>query len=63
MQVGAITNESDLDSKHTKNEAVQQTGRGAYRTPALLSFADHMDRLVAADGAPSSPNDRNADSR
>jgi hypothetical protein len=34
---------------------VQQTGPGARRTPARLAFADHIDRLVAGDGAPSSP--------
>ena len=34
---------------------MEQTGLGTQRTPARLGYADHMNRLVASDGAPSSP--------
>ena len=34
---------------------MEQTGLRTQRTPARLGFADHMNRLVASDGAPSSP--------
>ena len=34
---------------------MEQTDLHTCRTPARLAFADHMDRLVAGDGAPSSP--------
>src|SRR5262245_31027622 len=39
----------------TEDEAVQQNGYSTRRTFARLSFANHMDRLVAGDRAPSSP--------
>ena len=39
----------------TENEAVKLTDPRTRRTPARLAFADHMDRLVAGDRAPSSP--------
>jgi hypothetical protein len=39
----------------TENEAVQQNGYSTRRTFARLSFANHMDRFVAGDRAPSSP--------
>src|ERR1700751_1874173 len=41
--------------EQTENEAVQQTDLRTRCTPARLSFANHMDRLVAGDRAPSSP--------
>ena len=41
--------------EQTENKAVQQTDLRTRCTPARLSFANHMDRLVAGDRAPSSP--------
>ena len=46
-QLGAISYELGFNSKHTKNEAVQQTGPGAHRTPARLAFADHVNHFIA----------------
>ena len=45
-------NESNLDSKHTNNKAMEHTD---LRTPVRLAFANHMNRSVTGDGAPSSP--------
>src|SRR5271166_4788364 len=39
----------------TENEAVKLTDPRTRRTPARLAFADHMDRLVAGNCAPSAP--------
>ena len=41
--------------EQTEHEVVQWTDLRTRRTPARLSFADHMDRLVAGDRTPSSP--------
>src|ERR1700757_3103606 len=41
--------------EQTENKAVQETDLRTRCTPARLSFANHMDRLVAGDRAPSSP--------
>jgi len=41
--------------EETNNEVVQQTDLRTRRTSVRLAFANHMDRLVAGDGAPSSP--------
>jgi hypothetical protein len=49
------SNESGFRSKHTNNEAMEQTDLRTHRTPARLAFADHMHRLVTGDRAPSSP--------
>jgi hypothetical protein len=38
-----------------ENEAVQQTDLRTNRIPAGLAFADHMNRLIAGDRAPNSP--------
>jgi NH3-dependent NAD+ synthetase len=42
-------------SEQTENELVQQNAHSTRRTLARWAFADHMDRLVAGDGTPSSP--------
>jgi hypothetical protein len=42
-------------SEKTEDEAVQQNGHSTRHTFARLAFANHMDRLVAGDRAPSSP--------
>jgi hypothetical protein len=42
-------------SEQTENKAVQQTDLRTRRTPARLAFADHLDRLVAGDCAPTCP--------
>jgi hypothetical protein len=42
-------------AEQAENEAVQQNSPPSQRTSARLAFADHMDRLVACDRAPSSP--------
>ena len=42
-------------SEQTENEAVQQTDLRTRRTPVRLAFADHLNRLIAGDRAPSSP--------
>jgi hypothetical protein len=41
-------------SEQTENEAVQQTDLRTRRTPAHLTFAYHMNRLVAGDRTPCS---------
>ena len=40
-------------SEQIENEAVQQTDLRTRRAPACLAFADHMNRLVAGNCAPS----------
>ena len=42
-------------SEQTENEAVQQTDLRTRRTPARLAFADHMNRFIAGDRTPGSP--------
>jgi hypothetical protein len=42
-------------SAQTENEAVHQTDLRTRRTPARLTFADHMNRFIAGDCAPRSP--------
>jgi hypothetical protein len=49
------SNESDLDSKHTNNKAMEQTDPRLRRNSARLAFAHHMDRFVTGQGAPSTP--------
>src|SRR5271157_4305706 len=39
----------------TENEAVQLTDLRTRRTPARLAFADHMNRFIAGDRTPGSP--------
>src|SRR5208282_6201744 len=34
---------------------MEQTDLRTHRTPARLAFADHINRFIAGDGAPSSP--------
>jgi hypothetical protein len=38
-----------------ENETMQQTHLRTRRTPARLAFADHMNRFIAGDRTPSSP--------
>src|SRR5260370_8795583 len=42
-------------SEQTKNEAMEKTAPRRQRASVRLAFADHMDRFVAGDRAPSSP--------
>jgi hypothetical protein len=42
-------------SEQAENEAVHQNSPPSQRTSPRLSFADHMDRLVACDRTPTSP--------
>jgi hypothetical protein len=51
-KMGTKPNESNLDSKHTNNKAMEHTD---LRTPVRLAFASHMNRFVTGDGVPSSP--------
>ena len=41
--------------EQTENEAVNKTDLRTRRTPVRLAFANHMNRFVAGDRAPSSP--------
>ena len=41
--------------EQTENEAVNKTDLRTRRTPVRLAFANHMNRFVTGDGAPSSP--------
>jgi hypothetical protein len=47
--------ELGLNSKHTNNKAMEQTDLHTCRTPARLAFADHVNRLVTGNRAPSAP--------
>src|SRR6202171_5307189 len=48
-------NESDFQFKHTYNKAMEQTDFRTRRTPVRLAFADHMNRFIAGDSAPRTP--------
>jgi hypothetical protein len=52
---GSMIGNLDHRSEQTENEPVQSTDLRTRRTPARLAFADHMNRLVAGDRTPSSP--------
>jgi hypothetical protein len=41
--------------EQTQNEAVQQNGHSTRRALARLPFADHLNRFIAGDRAPGSP--------
>ena len=41
--------------EQTRNEEVQQNGHSTRRTLAGLPFANHMNRFIAADRTPSTP--------
>jgi hypothetical protein len=49
------SNESSFNSKHTNNKAMEQTNLRRRRAFARLAFADHMDGLLAGEGAPRGP--------
>ena len=42
-------------SEQTENEVVQQKDILIRRTPTRLAFADHVNRFIAGDCTPSSP--------
>ncbi len=44
-----------IRSEQTENKAMKQNGHSSRCTPARLAFADHMDRFIAGDRTPSSP--------
>ena len=55
---GYELNESNLDSKHTNNKAMEHTDLRTHRTPVRLAFANHMNRFVTGDVRQAPQNER-----